>query len=112
MNGRKRNILGGWQLNAIVTANSGTPFTVYDTANVALQATSPPISGYAASRPDLTGDPSSGPRTVEAWVSRTQFRRLVAATEAGRFSNTGHNLARGPGFSVRSMGNEIRRLRR
>ena len=97
--GRTRNLLGGWQLNGIVTANTGTPFTVYDTANVALQATSPPISGYAPSRPDLVGDPNTGPRTVEAWLSRTPFRRLVAATEAGNFGNAGRNIARGPGFA-------------
>ena len=97
--GRTRNLLGGWQLNGIVTANTGTPFTVYDTANVALQATSPPISGYAPSRPDLVGDPNMGPRTVEAWLSRAPFRRLVAATEAGNFGNAGRNIARGPGFA-------------
>jgi hypothetical protein len=88
----------GFQLNGIMTANTGTPFTVYDTANVALQATSPPISGYAASRPDLIGDPNTGPRTVEAWMSRAPFRRLVAATEAGNFGNAGRNIARGPGL--------------
>jgi hypothetical protein len=96
--GRNR-VFGGWQLNGIMTANTGTPFTVYDTANVALQATSPPISGYAASRPDLIGNPNSGSRTVEAWMSRTPFRRLVAATEAGKFGNAGRNIARGPGFA-------------
>ena len=81
-----------------MTANTGTPFTVYDTANVALQATSPPISGYGASRPDLIGDPNSGLRTVESWMSRTAFRRLVAATEAGKSRNAGRNIARGPGL--------------
>jgi hypothetical protein len=89
----------GFQINGIVTANTGTPFTVYDTANVALQATSPPISGYAASRPDLIGNPNEGPRTVEAWLSRAGFRRLSAATEAGNFGNAGRNIARGPGFA-------------
>ncbi|HEU0120522.1 MAG TPA: carboxypeptidase regulatory-like domain-containing protein [Bryobacteraceae bacterium] len=88
----------GLQLNGIMTTNAGTPFTVYDTANVALQATSPPISGYAASRPDLIGDPNSGPRTVETWLSRAPFRRLSAATEAGNFGNAGRNIARGPGL--------------
>lgn len=96
--GLARTLLAGWQINGIMTANTGTPFTVYDTANVALQATSPPISGYAASRPDLIGDPNSGPQTVEAWMSRTPFRRLVAATEAGKFGNAGRNIARGPGL--------------
>lgn len=99
MKGAAGAFLGGWQLNGIMSANTGTPFTVYDTANVALQATSPPISGYAASRPDLIGDPNSGgARTVEAWMSRTPFRRLVAATEAGNFGNAGRNVVQGPGF--------------
>ena len=47
-----RAIFGGWQVNAIATHNSGTPFTVSDSANVALQANSPPISGFPASRPE------------------------------------------------------------
>ena len=47
-----RALFGGWQLNAIATHNSGTPFTVSDSANVALQANSPPISGFPASRPE------------------------------------------------------------
>lgn len=96
--GAARVLLHGWQLNAIATANSATPFTVYDTANVALQATSPPISGYAASRPDLIGDPNAGARTVQSWMDRSGFRRLVAATEAGNFGNAGRNIARGPSF--------------
>lgn len=96
--GWKKTILNGWQLNAIATANSGTPFTVYDSANVALQATSPPISGYAASRPDLIGDPNSGSRTVESWMDRSAFRRLNPSTEAGQFGNAGRNIARGPSF--------------
>ena len=65
-----RAVLDGWQVNAIATHNSGTPFTVSDSTNVALQANSPPISGFAASRPNLVGDPNGGPRTVDAWISR------------------------------------------
>lgn len=97
--GVARAILHGWQINAIATANSGTPFTVYDTANVALQATSPPISGYAASRPDLVSDPNAGPHTIQAWVSRSAFRRLTPGVEAGKFGNAGRNIARAPGFA-------------
>jgi hypothetical protein len=56
-----------------MTANTGTPFTVYDTANVALQATSPADSGYAASRPDLIGNPNSG-SARRSLDDRTPFR--------------------------------------
>jgi hypothetical protein len=92
--GLARTLWHGWQMNGVMTANTGTPFTVYDAENVALQALSPPISGYPASRPDLIGDPNSGAWTVESWMSRTAFRRLVAATEAGKFGNAGRNIAR------------------
>ena len=94
-----RHVFGGWQLNAIATLNSGTPFTVSDTANVSLQANSPPISGFAASRPNLVGDPNAGPHTVDAWISRSAFERLNVQTQAGQFGNAGRNIARGPGYA-------------
>jgi Carboxypeptidase regulatory-like domain/TonB dependent receptor-like, beta-barrel len=94
-----RAIFSGWQLNGIATHNSGTPFTVSDSANVALQANSPPISGFPASRPDLVGDPNGGPHTVNEWLSRSAFRRLNIQTEAGQFGNAGRNIARGPSYT-------------
>ena len=50
---RARAVLGGWQLNTIANFSSGTPFTVYDSANVSLQGSSPEITGFYSSRPDL-----------------------------------------------------------
>lgn len=97
--GLTKAVLDGWQLNGIVSANSGTPFTVYDTTNVSMQAPHPPLSGYNGSRPDLIDNPNSGPRTVEQWVSRNAFRRLNPATDAGTFGNAGRNIVRGPGFA-------------
>jgi hypothetical protein len=91
-----RTILSGWQINTIVTYNSGTPFTVSDSANVALQANSPPISGFPASRPNVIGDPNGGPHTVDEWISRSAFERLNVVTQAGQFGNAGRNIARGP----------------
>ena len=94
-----RTILSRWQLNTIITYNSGTPFTVSDSANVALQANSPPISGFPASRPNLVGDPNAGPHTVDAWISRSAFERLNVLTQAGQFGNAGRNIARGPSYA-------------
>lgn len=94
-----RGAVNGWQANVIGTFFSGTPFTVSDSANVALQANSPPISGFAASRPDLIGDPNAGPRTVEEWLSRSSFARLDPQTQAGQFGNAGRNIARAPGYA-------------
>lgn len=93
-------VFGGWQLNGIATVSSGTPFTVYDTRNVAQQGSHPEISGFAGSRPDVLSDPNQGPRTVEQWVSPAAFRRLDAVLEAGRFGNAGRNIVRGPGQST------------
>jgi hypothetical protein len=94
-----RGALDGWQVNVIATYNSGTPFTVSDSTNVSLQANSPPISGFAASRPNLVGDPNAGPHTVDEWLSRSAFQRLNPQTDAGRFGNAGRNIARGPSYA-------------
>jgi len=95
--GLARAVFGGWQLNGIVTISSGTPFTVYDSRNVAQQGSHPEISGFAGSRPDVLSDPNQGPHTVEQWVSPSAFRRLDAIAEAGHFGNAGRNIVRGPG---------------
>lgn len=93
----RQKLIAGWQLNGIATVSSGTPFTVYDTRNVAQQGSHPEITGFAGSRPDLIADPNSGTRTVDRWVSPSVFRRLDAVAEAGRFGNSGRNIARAPG---------------
>jgi hypothetical protein len=94
-----RHILGGWELNLIASHNSPTPFTVYDSTNVSLQANSPPISGIPASRPDLLSNPNNGPHTVEQWVSPAAFLRLNPVTQAGQFGNEGRDVERGPAFT-------------
>jgi hypothetical protein len=89
----------GWQLNLVATANSGTPFTVYDSANVSLQPSNPPITGYFSSRPDVISNPNVGPHTVTNWISRSAFLRLNPVTQAGQFGDAGRNIARGPSFA-------------
>lgn len=99
LQGFRKTLLDGWQLNGIASANSATPFTVYDSANVSLQASAPPISGFFASRPNLVGNPNHGPRTVDSWVDTTPFQRLNPQTQAGQFGNEGRNAVRGPAFA-------------
>jgi hypothetical protein len=89
-------LFDGWQLDLIGTANSATPFTVYDSNNVSLQAAAPPISGYYASRPNVSGNPNRGPHTVAQWIQPSNFQRLNPVTQAGQFGNAGRNIARGP----------------
>lgn len=94
-----RGVFGGWQINTIANFASGTPFTVYDSANVSLQGSAPEITGFYSSRPDAISDPNSGTRTVEQWMSRSAFRRLDPQAEAGRFGNAGRSTVRGPGIA-------------
>ena len=88
-----------WQLNSIASFNSATPFTVYDSRNVSLQASHPSISGAWGDRPDIVSDPNANaPHTVQQWVLPSAFHRLDAATKAGQFGNERRNAIRGPGF--------------
>jgi hypothetical protein len=88
--------VNGWQLNAIASGSSGTPFTVYDSANVSLQGTAPDITGFYSSRPNLVSDPNHGPHIRSAWVNRSGFQQLDPMTQAGQFGNEGRNVVRGP----------------
>jgi hypothetical protein len=94
-----RAALGGWQLNTIANFASGTPFTVYDSANVALEGSSPEITGFFSSRPDLISDPNTGAHTADQWVGRSAFRRLDPVQQAGQFGSEGRNAIRGPGIA-------------
>lgn len=92
-------MLAGWQVNSIANFTSATPFTVYDSTNVSLQGSAPEITGFYSSRPDLIANPNGGPHTANQWVSRSAFRRLDPAKEAGKFGNAGRNVVRGPGIA-------------
>jgi hypothetical protein len=96
--GWKHAALGSWQINSIVTISSGTPFTVYDSRNVSLQAPHPSISGTWGDRPNVVSDPNLGPHTPEQWVSRSAFQRLDAVTQAGQFGDERRNSVRGPNY--------------
>jgi outer membrane receptor protein involved in Fe transport len=87
--------LGNWQVNGITTFMSGTPFTVYDSNDVALQGGAPEISGFSSQRPNLVGDPNSGPHTVNEWFNTSTFQEV---TQPGQFGNAGRNIVQGPGL--------------
>lgn len=92
-------LVNGWQLNTIANLSTGTPFTVYDSANVSMQGSAPEISGFYSSRPDLISNPNvNQPHTPNEWVSRAPFLQLNPLTQAGQFGNEGRNVVRGPGI--------------
>ena len=93
-----QRVLGNWQLNGITTYMSGTPFTVFDSQDVSLVGTAPEITGFSSNRPNLVGDPNSGPHTVQEWFNINAFQRLNPVTQAGQFGTAGRNIVQGPGY--------------
>ncbi len=94
------HVFGNWQLNGIVTAMSGGPFTVFDSNDVSLQGQAPEITGFSANRPSLIGNPNSGPRTPQEWFNVSAFQQLQP-DPLGRFEvfgDEGRNVVQGPGY--------------
>jgi hypothetical protein len=81
-----RILTAGWQVNAIVTLQSGQPFTpsssVFD-----------PYRNEAFNRPDVLGDPRAN---VPAGLAFNPAAFRIAAL--GTFGNAGRNIVRGDGF--------------
>jgi outer membrane receptor protein involved in Fe transport len=94
------HVLGNWQLNGIMTAMSGGPFTVFDSNDVSLEGQAPEITGFSANRPNLIGNPNSGPRTPQEWFKVSAFQQLQP-DPLGRFEvfgDEGRNVVQGPGY--------------
>jgi hypothetical protein len=99
LTGVPRTVLDGWQFNALLAVNSSTPFTVYDSANVSLQAPHPGVSGMFGDRPNVSGNPNSGaPHKVSQWIAASAFQRLDPVANAGQFGNEGRNSVDGPAY--------------
>ena len=86
-------VLGGWQVNGIVTLQGGQPFTPVlgiDNSN----------TGQLQDRPNLVGDPYAVGGTCPAigtpdcWVNPAAFAQPAPLT----FGNAGRNSLRGPGY--------------
>lgn len=84
-------LLGGWQINTIFVAHTGTPFNVvYNGSN----------SNCAGVRPDLVpGVPITGPRTLMEYFNTAAFVAPAGSSgDSCAFGNAGRNLLYGPGF--------------
>jgi outer membrane receptor protein involved in Fe transport len=93
-------VLGNWQLNGIFTAMSGTPFTVFDSNDVSLQGQAPEISGFSSNRPNVVGNPNSGPRTAAEWFNVNAFQRINQDPNSPveQFGNEDRNALVGPRY--------------
>ncbi|HXY49491.1 MAG TPA: carboxypeptidase regulatory-like domain-containing protein [Terriglobales bacterium] len=96
-----QHVLGNWQCNGIVTLMSGTPFTVFDPNDVSLQGSAPEISGFSSNRPNLIGNPNSGPKTPQEWFNTSAFQRITPDPNSPvqQFGNEGRNVVQGPGYA-------------
>ncbi len=91
------HILGGWELSAIVSAQTGTPFTVFTGTDASL-------TGAGADRPDLIGNPHfSGNRSraqeIAAYINPAAFQ-----INDGHFGNVGRNTFTNPGLFNSDIG--------
>ena len=77
-----KQLAGDWQMNGIVTVQSGSPFTVFDSSGRSL-------TGSGADRPDLICDPNaSAPHTVSSWFNTACFSQVPLGV---RFGTAGRN---------------------
>lgn len=99
LNGTKavaNTILGGWQLNGILTYQSGQPFNIgCPTAT----------SDFGCNALWLPGqDPYAGPHNQNQWLNPAAFAQPPAATQIGQTDYTplggGPQMLRGPSFTV------------
>ena len=81
----------GWQVGGIWTLQSGAPFTVNLSTDVANNGE--PLSA-PSQRPNLTCNPNSGPKTTAEWFNTACFALPAAFT----YGNAGRDIVTGPGL--------------
>ncbi|HYO81931.1 MAG TPA: hypothetical protein VES20_11045, partial [Bryobacteraceae bacterium] len=88
-----RSLLGGWQLNGILTLQSGTPFSIMAGQNRSL-------TGGAGDRADLLYTPEVySDRSNGEKVQRYFDTGAFAQPELGTYGNSGRNILTGPGLA-------------
>lgn len=83
---RAHRWLGGWQWNAIVTLQSGQPFTPF-------VSSFDPFRNEVFNRPNVAGDPR---KNIPAGLAFNPS--VFTAPMPGSFGNAGRNIVRGDGF--------------
>jgi len=75
-------LAGDWQVNGIITLQSGSPFTVYDSSD-------PSLTNSMGDRPNVVCNPNSFSHTVNEWFNTACFQRVP---QGGGFGNSGRNI--------------------
>ena len=89
-------LLGGWQLNGIITLQAGQPFTVglpreLDNSNTGMSS----YGAGAGDRPNLDRNPNLADPDPALWFDPAAF----SLPAYGSFGNAGRNVVQGPGLS-------------
>jgi Carboxypeptidase regulatory-like domain len=92
-----KSTLGGWELAAIVTEESGAPIDLGTTGTSAASIISNSGSKSGGVRPNLTGS-ISYPKTATAWFSGN-FSAPACLTGPDCYGNLGFDAIRGPGHN-------------
>jgi hypothetical protein len=83
-----RNVVAGWQISGITRFETGVPVTVtYPGDNVG--------AGVGNVRPNVTGDPNAGPKTITQWFNTSAF--AAPDLTALDWGNEGRNVVFRPG---------------
>jgi hypothetical protein len=83
-----RALFGQWQAGGYFTAQSGAPFTVNISSDQANIGSGP------AQRPNVSGDPNTGPKAPTEWFNTSVFSLPALYT----FGNSPRNAVIGPGL--------------
>jgi hypothetical protein len=91
--GLAAHLLGGWQINSLLSAYSGSPFTATADNSTLNSSASTQRADCFASPPQKNGD-------IFQWYQRSDFR----VPAAGRFGTCGSNSLTGPGVVNADLG--------
>ena len=93
--------LDDWQVQTIVTIQSGRPFTVAVHRDIDISNTGRSNLGFGNNdRPNVSGDPWLSDPTPERWFNTATF----SMPTFGTFGNSGRNSVEGPGYSNINIG--------
>lgn len=83
LSGLTNTLLGGWQLAGILSFGTGEPYSVTFTPNV---------TGWAASRADIVGNPTPSNRSIAQWFNPAAY----VVPQVFTFGNSARNSLFGP----------------
>ena len=94
--GGAAKLVGGWQVNGIVTLQSGQPYTVALPGELDNSNTGRSSFGFGAGdRPNLVGNPNLASPDPQRWFDPAAFD----LPPFGSFGNAGRNIVHGPGLA-------------